>query len=124
MEKLKPEDFRHCKAACGVGAERVHTRKGVSPYSCLDSWDKLEVAELPDKQAFMDMLTDSISISDADYVHAQRVWREHGCTSFQNYLDLYLKSDVCQLADVFEKFRLGCLRSTDSTRSIISPFHS
>ena len=73
MEKLKPEDFLYCKATCGVGAESVYTRKGVFPYSWLDGWDKLEVAELPEKQSFMDTLTDCINISDADYVHAQRV---------------------------------------------------
>ena len=118
MEKLKPEDFVHCKATCGAAAESVYMRKGVFPHSWLDSWDKLEVAQLPEKQAFMDTLTDCINISDVDYVHAQRVWSEQGCTSFKNYLELYLKSDVCQLADVFEKFRSGCLqvRWTDWTR--------
>ena len=58
----------------------------------------------------MDKLTDCINITDADCVHAQRVWLEQGCTSFKSYLELYLKSDVCQLADVFGKFRSGCLQ--------------
>ena len=51
-----------------------------------------------------------MSITDADYAHAQQVWLEQGCTSFKSYLELYLKSDVCQLADVLEQFRSCCLQ--------------
>jgi hypothetical protein len=110
VDKLAKDRFKICVATCGVGAESVYTRKGVFPYSWLDRWSKLEATSLPAKEDFMDTLTDSINITDADHVHAQRVWVEHGCTSFKDYLLLYLKSDVCQLADVFEAFRSCCLQ--------------
>ena len=73
VDKLVRDDFKICAATCGVGAENVYTRKGVFPNSWLDSWSKLEAATLPDKQAFFDTLTDSLSITDADYAHAQQV---------------------------------------------------
>jgi hypothetical protein len=84
-------------------------RKGIFPYSWLDSWSKLNENHFPSKEVFHDTLTDSINISDVEYQHAQRVWVEYHCHSFQDYLELYLKCDVLQLADVFENFREMCL---------------
>ena len=48
-------------------------------------------------------------INDKDYKHAQNVWNTFNLESMGQYHDLYLKSDVLLLADVFEKFRKTCL---------------
>eukprot|EP00873_Tetraselmis_striata_P036331 jgi/Tetstr1/456595/TSEL_004129.t1 len=48
--------------------------------------------------------------SDAEYRHAEWVWRRFGCTTFRDYYDLYLEADVLLLADVFESFRDTCMR--------------
>ena len=40
---------------------------------------------------------------------AQKVWDVLKCTNFGDYHDLYLKTDVLLLADVFENFRNLCL---------------
>ena len=48
-------------------------------------------------------------ISDEAYEHAQKVWSEFDCETMRDYHDLYLKSDVLLLADVFENFRDVCL---------------
>ena len=55
------------------------------------------------------MKLDDKHISDEDYEHAQKVWKVFGMKTMRDYHDLYLKSDVLILADVFEEFRKVCL---------------
>ena len=50
-------------------------------------------------------------ISDSDYEHAQRVWNHFGMKTFRGYHDLYLKTDVLLLKDVFETFRGLCMEN-------------
>ena len=49
-------------------------------------------------------------ISDEQYNHAQKVWDTFNIKKMRDYHDLYLKSDILLLADVFEKFRKTCLQ--------------
>ena len=44
------------------------------------------------------------SISEEDYQHAQRVWKEFGIRDLGDYHDLYLRTDVVLLANVYEAF--------------------
>ena len=46
--------------------------------------------------------------SAEDYDYAQIVWTAFGCATLEGYLKLYLASDVCQLADMFQNFRSIC----------------
>ena len=50
-------------------------------------------------------------ISDKDYVHAQKVWEVFKCKNMGDYHDLYLRTDVDLLTDVFEKFRKVCIEN-------------
>ena len=50
------------------------------------------------------------SISEEDYQHDQRVWKEFGMHNPEDYHDLYVKMDVVLLANVFEAFRDTCLK--------------
>ena len=79
-------------------------RKGLYPYEYMDSWERFEETQLPPKEDFYSKLTGA-SISDSDYTHAQRVWETFGCQNLGNYTDLYCRTDVLLLADVFENFR-------------------
>ena len=84
-------------------------RKGVYPYEFMDSWERFAEPRLPPKEAFYSKLTDE-GISDTDYFHAQKVWETFRCVFLGDYSDLYCKTDVLLLADVFENFRKTCLR--------------
>ena len=83
-------------------------RKGVYPHEYMDSWDRFEEKQLPSKDEFYSKLNMS-GISEKDYQHACKVWNEFGLKNMGDYHDLYLKTDVILLANVFESFRKVCL---------------
>ena len=85
------------------------TRKGVYPYVHVNPWDRFEETQLPPINAFYSNLNMS-STSEKDYQHAQRVWKEFGIHNLGDYHDLYLRTDVVLLANVYEAFRDTCLR--------------
>ena len=85
------------------------TRKGVYPYEYINSWDQFEETQLPPMNSFYSNLNMS-SISEDDYQRAQRVWTEFGICNLGDYHDLYLKTDVALLANVYEAFRDTCLK--------------
>ena len=79
-------------------------RKGVYPYDYVDSPTKLTETALPPQAAFYSILNQE-AISAEDYAHAENIWRVFQCRTMGDYHDVYLKSDVILLADVFESFR-------------------
>ena len=62
--------------------------------------------ELPPKDKLYSKLNDC-DISE-DYEHAQKAWKELKMKMMGDYHDLYLKTDLLLLADVFEEFRNVC----------------
>lgn len=82
-------------------------RKGVFCYDYVDSWDKLNEESLPPKKAFYSQLTNE-DISDDEYAFAQKIWSKFNINDLGEHSDLYLKTDVLLLADVFENFRKTC----------------
>lgn len=79
-------------------------RKGVYPYDYMDGPAKLTETKLPPHDSFYSLLSEE-GISQADYAHALAVWEKFKCKTLGDYHDLYMKSDVLLLADVFESFR-------------------
>ncbi|XP_071057056.1 uncharacterized protein [Onthophagus taurus] len=89
---------------------KLLTKKGIFPYNYITSFDKLNDTSLPPKSMFYNKLNFE-DISDEQYLHAQCVWEKFNCQDLKEYSDLYLKTDVLLLADVFEKFRQVCFKT-------------
>ena len=92
------------KIESGSNNLELITKKGVYPYDYMDDFNKFKEEGLLSIENFYSKLTDE-DISDEDYNHAENVWEEFKCKTMGDYHDLYLKSDVLILADVFENFR-------------------
>ena len=75
-------------------------QKGIYPYEYMTGVSKFVETSLPQKEAFFSKLSDE-GISDNDYTHAQNVWSAFNMKCLRDYHDLYLKTDVLLLADVF-----------------------
>ena len=59
--------------------------------------------ELPEKEKFFNKLNNK-NISNEDYDHAKKVFETFKCKNLMDYSILYLKTDICHLSDVFQKF--------------------
>ena len=88
---------------------RLIKRKGVYPYDYMDSFQRFSEKSLPAREDFYSILNDT-NISESDYEHAKQVWSEFQIKDLGYYHDLYLRTDVLLLADVFENFRTICLK--------------
>ena len=93
----------------------------------MDSLERLDERRLPPREKWTndllpepnDNLTEEEKkklnkervISDRDWEFVNKVWREFKLKTFGEFLNLYMDSDVCLLADVFERFRSDCLKS-------------
>ena len=108
VSNLQPDDFHNTKQVFKKNVNLL-TRKGVYPYDYVSSLEKLSETQLPPKEEFYSKLNDE-EISDDDYQHAINVWNTFECKSIRDYHNLYLKSDVLLLSDVFENFRKTCLK--------------
>ena len=75
------------------------SKKGIFPYSYVDSLEKLEETTLPKFEEFNNNFIGK-EISKNDYLHAQNVWDTFKIKSLGEYSDLYLKTDVMLLAEV------------------------
>ena len=85
-------------------------QKGIYPYEYMDSWDRFKETSLPSIERFYSNLNMS-EVSDTDYEHACSIWRECGIRNMGEYHDLYLRTNVILLANVFESFRRVCLEN-------------
>ena len=85
-------------------------KKGIYPYEYMTDWDKFKEMKLPLREAFYCKLNMS-GVKDEDYEHGYKVWKEFGLKDLGEYHNLYLKTDVILLANVFEAFRKVCLKN-------------
>ena len=78
--------------------------KGIYPYEYMDSWDRFKETSLPSIKRFYSNLNMS-GVINTYCEHACSVWREFGIRNMGEYHDLYLRTNVILLANVFESFR-------------------
>ena len=104
---LDRESFRNTSKFYSGKRLSLLLRKGVFTYDYMADITKLDETSLPTIEDFYNRLNGE-SISPEDYKHAQDVWGHFDCKTMRDYHDLYLKSDVLLLADVFETFRDLC----------------
>jgi hypothetical protein len=88
--------------------EPLLQRKGVYPYEYMTGPEQF-CEPIPPIDKFTPSLTKE-NISIQDHNHAQTVWSRFNIKNLKQYHDLYLKTDVLLLADIFETFRELCLR--------------
>ncbi|GET65032.1 hypothetical protein RIR_jg2764.t3 [Rhizophagus irregularis DAOM 181602=DAOM 197198] len=104
-----PENFKITRSQIPPELLEIYLKKGVYPYEYMDDWKKFEKTSLPPKGAFYSKLNET-HISDKEYEYAQYVWEKAGCKTMQDYHDIYLKTDVLLLADIFQNFREMALK--------------
>ena len=90
LEKLvdatDKSDFKLTRKEFGVQTE-ILLRKGVYPYEYINSLERFNEPQLPTIDKFYSKLSDE-SVSQKDYDHAQKVWKEFNCQTLGNYHDL------------------------------------
>ena len=74
----------------------------------MESSERFNEATFPNKKAFYSKLNLGY-ITDKDFVHAQKVFKEFKLKNLCDYHDFYVQSDTLLLADVFENFRNKCI---------------
>ncbi|GBN96254.1 hypothetical protein AVEN_38661-1 [Araneus ventricosus] len=93
------------KSSCISSPHRdLLLKKGIYPYEYMSSFDKFEETQLPPQSAFHSSLTNE-GITEADYEHAQTVWKCFDIKNLGEYHDLYVKTEAILLSDIFENFR-------------------
>ena len=110
VENLKGNDLNEFKFTKQIHPKLypLLIKKQPYPYSfakCLHDYNKIG---LPHKSAFYDDLRGK-QITNEDYEHAKHVFLSFNCKRFIDYHLLYLKTDVCLLADIYEANRNLCI---------------
>ena len=106
VKNLSLEDLKETNRFFGEKIDLV-SRKGVYPYEFMDDFEKFKKQSLQKKTSFFSRLKQE-KVSDEDFEHAQKVWKEFELKNMGDFHDLYLKTDVLLLADVMENFRKLC----------------
>ncbi|GFT59917.1 uncharacterized protein TNCV_705351 [Trichonephila clavipes] len=110
IKTLKKDEFKYMKHYFDSEKIDLLLRKGVFPYDYFDSFEKCKDSCLPPISKFYNKLNEE-AISVEDYNHACKVFNEFHLNNLGEYCDLYVKTDVLLLTDLFENFRKICMQT-------------
>ena len=74
----------------------------------MNSFKRFSENKLLDKSKFFSSLKDS-GVNEKEYEKAVNVWKVFKIENIGEYHDLYVKTDILLLVDVFEKFVESCV---------------
>ena len=89
----------------------------------MDSMNRFDETSSPSIEKFYSKLQMK-HINENDYKHAKKVWNVFERKTLGEYHDLYVQADTAQLPDVFENFRLLCLKEYQLDPAYFDPTHS
>ena len=75
----------------------------------MNNWENLHETSLSDNEDFSSHINMEY-ITDADYVHAKRIWKNFQTKNVGAYHYLYVQRDTLLVADIFENFWKICLK--------------
>ena len=101
------KNFYHLESEINSNNNLVKN-KGVYPYDYMDSRDRFNETQLPHQSLLFSKLINE-HICDAKYKHAKNIWVTFNIQNLGEYHDLYLKTGVLFIADVFKNYRNSCL---------------
>ena len=108
VKHLSDNDFNYLSEEFSGEFFKLIKQTGVYPYEYMNSLEKFSEGKLLDREKCFSSLKDEC-ISEKDDLHAINVWNVLKMNTVGNYHDLYMKTDVLLLADVFERFINTCL---------------
>ena len=110
LKEKFPRTYKFCND--NINKIVLLLRKGVYTYEYMDSWETFNEISLPPKKYFYSELNLE-DISDKDYLHAQKVWKELEIRNLGKYHDLYAQTDTLLLADFMKNLEINALKYMD-----------
>ena len=74
----------------------------------MDDWEKFNKISIPENYDFYSHLNME-DITDADYEHWKRVYKNFQSNNLGEYHDFYVQRDTLLLVDLFESFQNMCI---------------
>ena len=108
VKNSSDNDFKYLSEEVNGEFLELVKQKGVYPYEYMHSFKKFSDNRLSHTCKSFGSLKDKC-INEKDYLKANNIWNVFKINTMGDYHDLYLKTDVLLLTDVFEKFISKCL---------------
>ena len=120
VKNLSDEDFKYLVEEFGSESLELLNGKGDYTYEYMNSFERFNEEKLPARKYFYSStkdgkIGDDCKISDGHisvqcYLTYEKIWDKFEMKNMVDYNNHYLKKDVLQLADVFEKIIATCLK--------------